>query len=138
MKWSIVAGAGGAALTAALVVQPANSVTSSEGVTHAAGAIQCGVNGVWGAISNDVHVPYGVGKVEVVSGRVRVWYTEPMTQVRVALVTPDETYTQKGVEVGASVGLRYTDLMFSRYGKAVAPGDVCFKSSNAWMEIKSP
>lgn len=122
---------------ALLGAPPAASVdTTPQGVVHASGTVRC-ADGQWAPIADAGHEPFGIQKVEALSDRVRVWYAEPMTQVRVGLVQVDDTYTRDGYAAGASVGLSYTDLWFARYGKPVGTSPLCLKGSNVWLEIRS-
>lgn len=101
-------------------------------VLHLAGAIRCS-GGVYSAIADGGHSPYGIASVTTTSTYVRVTYSQPLTHVGSFMASPDETYAQADVDMGASVGLTYVDVKFAQGGQPVSPASVCLAWSNVWL-----
>lgn len=104
----------------------------SAPVLYLSGAIRCS-GGVYSAIADAGHSPYGIASVTTTSTYVRVTFTQPLSAVGDMQITPDETYAQAGVAMGGSVGLSYVNILFAKDGNPVSPASVCYSGSNVWL-----
>lgn len=104
----------------------------SAPVLYLSGAIRCS-GGVYSAIADSGHSPYGIASVTTASSYVRVTFTQTLSTVGDMQITPDETYVQAGISMGGSVGLSYVNILFAKDGNAISPASACLTSSNVWL-----
>ena len=102
-------------------------------VLHASGTIRCS-GGVWSAINDSGHEPYGIGSISVVGNFIQVNYTSAMTEVSSVQVTADNDYNGEQVTAGASGSLGYTRINLRKGGAVVSPASVCDNPyTNSWI-----
>lgn len=103
------------ALLAALTACSGNEAGSppDEGIVIA-GAIRPDADGNWTLIEDDTHRPRGVESVEVEpNGNLVIHYSDEGSAVVTFVTTPDETFAESGITVGASAGLDRAILTLS-------------------------
>lgn len=89
----------------------------------------------WYAINNASHTPTGIGTIDTLPDRVRVWFAFAPSSISSLQATPDESFTAAGVRVGASVGLEYVDVFFYM-GTSQTPVDprlLTRANANVWL-----
>lgn len=97
--------------------------------------------GGWTYLRTGGHVSVGYTEVECLSnGQLEVRY-EPLAAVASAWVSPDETLTRRGILAGASVGLTYSRILFTRVTDAGPVAVSCASSTlrgdvaNVWLGL---
>lgn len=120
-----------AAIAIAASTVTIRTLSSTAPTLHVSGAVRCSA-GVYSAIDDSGHDPFGITSVTTMSDRVRVNYSA-MTAVSSTQVTADETYADNEVVPGASVGLDHTDILLYKAGVKVDPASVCYSGSNVWI-----
>jgi len=63
------------------------------------------VSGTWAYIDDANHAPYGLGTISQSSATITIPFTLTASKVGSFIVVPDETFAQRGLIAGASVGL---------------------------------
>jgi hypothetical protein len=111
-------------------IVPATTATAAP-VIYLSGALRC-TSGVWAAINDTNHNPFGITGVSTYSDRVEVTHAA-IDNVGSFNIDPDETYVDQDVQVGASVGLDKVVLRFTKNGSPVNPTTICYAYSNVWM-----
>ena len=77
--------------------------------------------GTWAAINDANHQPHNISNVSVGTHpyQVKVDYNIPNEQVATAIVTPDDTYSQYGINAGISQGVNAGFITLSKQGFGV-------------------
>ena len=113
------------------------SISKFEGQIKVAGAIRCTGNQGWFAISDDVHAPINIDRIEVKNGAIVVYYTFTASRIHTFIVTPDETFSKAGFFTGASVGRDRAVINISKVidGRVVRidPSEIESKVGNFWI-----
>jgi hypothetical protein len=113
------------------------SISKFERQIEVAGAIRCTGNQRWFAISDEVHVPINIDRIEVKNGAIVVYYTFTASRIHMFIVTPDETFSRAGFFAGASVGRDRAVINISKVidGQVVRidPSEIESKVGNFWI-----
>lgn len=87
----------------------------------------------WSIIRDKSHQPLNLYTIEEHSDRLELIYSLNASKVITFIVTPDETYSNKQIDVGASVGLKSAVIKFSKNGEFISPKDLTEEWGNFWI-----
>lgn len=96
------------------------------------GAIRNTGNG-FQVISDSEHIPVNICNVTTTKTNVSFDFCgNAAISIHTLLVVPDETYAQKGISAGASVGLNRAVIIFGK-DKLIEPSKLIESSGNFWI-----
>jgi len=106
--------------------------TSGRAYRVVAGVLRNSGSG-WAFLNDSGHRPTNITTVTANSTGITINYGFTGTKVAALLVTPDETFAQDGIVVGASVGLSSSVIKLGRVGKSVS--DYVAYNGSAWTSL---
>lgn len=87
----------------------------------------------WEIISDSYHEPIHVKSVSNTNQFITIEHTFKAQKVVSFIVTPDETFIEDGINVGASVGLDKSILYVNQNGTYLDPSKVVSSKGNFWF-----
>ena len=68
----------------------------------------------WFVVNDENHKPINIGRIEIVKGFIRIYYTFNASTIHTFIATPDETLAANGVFLGARVTKNYASIAVSK------------------------
>jgi hypothetical protein len=88
-------------------------------------------DGTWSTISDSAHNSMGVLSVAADTSKIRINYDFTATKIHTLVCTPDESFAQRGITFGASVGTTYSDIYAGTPGRDI--GGQIYYDGSAWQ-----
>lgn len=116
-------------------VSPLNSrYVSAEGTQITVAGTIRNTGAGWFVISDSVHVPLNITKIETKEDRIVVWHSVGAKNIHTFIVTPDETMTKEGYAVGVSGGTYYSNVyVYDKNHNLINPNDYKNAGGNIWI-----
>lgn len=122
-------------LTSYLIYEIKN-IENPNTTTELAGVIRNTGSG-WSTIEDAGHASIGISNVSSNEEGIVITYKKPVSKIHTFIVTPDETMSKDGMQVGVSAGLDKAYIfIFDRNGNPVNPLEYKESASNIWIYAK--
>ena len=92
----------------------------------------------WFVVNDENHKPINIGRIEIVKGFIRIYYTFNASTIHTFIATPDETLAANGFFLGARVSKNYANILVSRLENGVVrlvdASSIRSDTGNIWFQ----